>query len=155
MRRLLMTSLLAATFLPGAPPAPPSQRAEVLATLDRFQDALRDKDSVAMRAELHDQARFTLLRPPDAPAEVMVFDAAGFVTAIMDPAIPVLDEVMRNPQVNLDADLATAWAEYQVRIDGNVSHCGYNAFHLIRQQGAWKVLNVSDTARQQGCGAKW
>jgi hypothetical protein len=77
-----MTSLLAAAFLPGAPAAPPSQRAEVLATLDRFQDALRAKDSVAMLAELHDQARFTLLRPPDAPAELMVFDGASFVAAV-------------------------------------------------------------------------
>jgi hypothetical protein len=157
MRPVLVTSLLAAAFLPDAPPPPPppSQNAEVLATLERFQDALRAKDSVAMRAELHDLARFTLLRPPDVAAEVTVFDAPSFVAAVMAPDVPVLDEVMRNPQVSVDADLATVWVEYQVRINGSVSHCGYNAFHLVRQRGTWKVLNVSDTARQQGCGAKW
>jgi hypothetical protein len=25
----------------------------------------------------------------------------------------------------------------------------------VRVAGAWKILNVSDTFRQQGCGAAW
>jgi hypothetical protein len=57
--------------------------------------------------------------------------------------------------VQIDADLATVWAEYQVRIDGNVSHCGYDAFHLARLAGRWKIINVSDTFRREGCGAAW
>jgi hypothetical protein len=42
-----------------------------------------------------------------------------------------------------------------VRIDGNVSHCGYDAFHLARIGGKWKIINVSDTFRREGCGAAW
>ena len=155
MRRFTMNIVLAVAFLPRVLVAQHAETTAILATVDRFADALRAKDSVAMRAELHEQARFTLLRPPGGPVEVMVFDAGSFLAAVTAPATPVLDEVIRNPQVAVDADLATVWAEYQVRINGALSHCGYNAFHLVRQRGTWRILNVSDTARQEGCGAIW
>lgn len=36
-----------------------------------------------------------------------------------------------------------------------VSHCGYDAFHFVRKAGKWRILNVSDTFRQSGCGEAW
>ncbi len=55
----------------------------------------------------------------------------------------------------MDGPLATVWTEYQVVIEGKLSHCGTDAFHLVRRNGAWKILNVSDTFRREGCGEIW
>lgn len=129
---------------------------EVVGVLTSFFDAMRAKDSSSMAARLDSTSRFTLLRPaPAGGSRVAVLDAAGFIRAVTNPTGPAVDERIRNPVVQVDGDLATVWTEYQVVINGALSHCGFDAFHLARLGGEWKILNVSDTFRREGCGELW
>ena len=156
MRRSLALVLFGLALAPAAASAQRADTAAVLKVLDGFTAALRAKDSLGMRALLHEQARFTLLRPAQGGGvRVMILDAATFPRLTSDPKGPIYDEPIRNPKVTIDGDLATVWAEYQVRIEGKVSHCGYDAFDLVKSAGGWKILNVSDTFRREGCGAMW
>lgn len=133
-----------------------SDSAAVVGAIERFFDALRTKDTVVMRASVDSAARFTLLRPdPAGGVRVVVLSGDQFLRNASNPSSPPLDEPIRNARVLVDGDLASVWAEYQVRRDGQVSHCGYDAFHMVRRQGAWKLLNVSDTFRREGCGGTW
>lgn len=142
-----------------APLASTADSTAVVGVLTRMFDALRTKNAAALDAEVHPAARFTLIRPvPNQPADSVrpaVLTFAQFKQAALGPQSNGIDEPLRNILVTVDGPLATAWAEYQVRVNGAVSHCGYDAFHLIKQGGAWKVLNVADSFRQQGCGALW
>jgi len=147
--------LAAAPALSAQGPTPAAARAEVLATIDSFLVGLRTKDTAKMARYTDTLSRFTLLRPGPNGTRVMLLTPTQFITAVTRPNQPALDEPIRNPVVHIDGDLASVWAEYQVRIDGKVSHCGYDAFHLARLGGAWKILNVSDTFRREGCGAMW
>lgn len=141
---------------PSAAAAQSSDKEQVLATIAAFTEALRAKDTVGMAANLDDAARMTLLRPsPNGGVRVVTLAGKDFIRQTTGPNSPAIDEPIRNPVVQIDADLATVWAEYQVRIAGKVSHCGYDAFHLVRSGGKWKILNVSDTFRQTGCGEMW
>ena len=128
---------------------------EVLATIDTFLIGLRTKDTALMARQVDSLTRFTLLRPGRDGMRVMLLTPSQFMAAVTRPDQPALDEPIRNPVVHIDADLASVWAEYQVRIEGKVSHCGFDAFHLARLGGRWKVLNVSDTFRRTGCGDPW
>ncbi len=154
-----LSPLLLAAVCAAAPSSAAAQAADtaaVVATITRMFDALRTKDGATVRAVLDSAARFTLLRSsPEGGARVVVLTGEQFVTAVTNPQGAGLDEPIRNVEVRIDGDLAAVWAEYQVRIDGNVSHCGYDAFHLVRKGGEWKILNVSDSFRQQGCGPAW
>ncbi len=128
----------------------------VLSALNGMLTAMRERNADALRATFHPAARMTLLRPTqDGSTQVVVLTGAQFVDAAMNPQGPVLDEPIRNPRLQLDGDLATVWAEYQVRVEGKVSHCGFDAFQLVRTAGSWKILNVSDTFRRTGCGPIW
>lgn len=147
--------LAAAPALAAQAPASADVRGQVLATIDSFLVGLRTKDTAKMAKHTDTLSRFTLLRPGPAGTRVMLLTPAQFMAAVTRPDQPALDEPIRNPVVQIDGDLASVWAEYQVRIDGKVSHCGYDAFHLARLGGAWKILNVSDTFRREGCGAMW
>jgi hypothetical protein len=138
-----------------SPPARAQAEREVLAAIDTFLIGLRTKDTALMARQVDSLARFTLLRPGQAGTRVMLLTPAQFMAAVTRPDQPGLDEPIRNPVVQVDADLASVWAEYQVRIDGRVSHCGFDAFHLARLGGRWKILNVSDTFRRTGCGGAW
>jgi hypothetical protein len=130
----------------------------VVATLTGMFDALRVKDGAAVRSYLLPEARFTLLRPTPGAGDavrVVVMTGEQFAAATTGPGATGVDEPIRNITVTVDGPLATAWAEYQVRANGAVSHCGYDAIHLVRQGDAWKVLNISDSFRRDGCGAMW
>lgn len=135
--------------------APTAAHAEVLASIDSFLAGLRTKDTLLMARHVDTLARLTLLRPGPAGSRVVLLTAAQFVRTVSRPEQPALDEQIRNPVVHVDGDLASVWAEYQVRIDGKVSHCGFDAFQLARLGGQWKILNVSDTFGRTGCGDPW
>jgi len=139
-----------------APASAPADREHVLAAVDSLLQGMRAKSAPLMGRQLDSLARLTLVRPArGGGVRVAALTGQDFVRAATAPGQPPLDEPIRNPVVQLDADLATVWAEYQVRRDGRVTHCGYDAFHLVRRPGGWKILNVSDTYRTTGCGAAW
>jgi hypothetical protein len=157
MRPALLVLLLAVApaSVMAQSSAPPAEPAVVLATIDSFLTGLRTKDTALMARHVDSLARLTLLRPGANGSRVILLSAAQFMAAVSRPDQPALDEPIRNPVVQVDGDLASVWAEYQVRIDGKVSHCGFDAFHLARLAGTWKILNVSDTFRHTGCGEPW
>lgn len=140
----------------GARETTEQERAAVLASLQGFMDALRAKDTTAMNQYVDSLTRITLIRPTrEGGTRVVVLTAAQFIHAVTQPGQPAIDEPIRNPVVHVSGDLATIWAEYQVRHDTTVTHCGFDAFHLARRDGRWKLLNISDTYQQTGCGPAW
>jgi hypothetical protein len=143
----------------GSPVALSGQSADstaVMRTLDRMLVALRTKDADGLRATFHNDVRMTLLRPaPDGSTRVVVLTGEQFISIATNANGPALDEPVRNPRLSIDGDLATVWAEYQVRIAGAVSHCGYDAFQFVRAANEWKILSVADTFRRTGCGDMW
>ncbi|HEX8210321.1 MAG TPA: hypothetical protein VF584_09035 [Longimicrobium sp.] len=166
---LLLLPLLAACqpqTSPAPSPAPAAtagaretteqDRAAVLASIQSFMDALRTRDTTAMNLHVDSLTRLTLIRPTrDGGTRVMVMTGAQFIRAVTQPGQPGIDEPIRNPVVHVSGDLASVWAEYQVRRDTTVTHCGFDAFHLARRDGRWKLLNISDTYQQTGCGPAW
>jgi hypothetical protein len=133
-----------------------SAEAEVLATTKAFLSVLETRDVEAARSLITEETRLTLLRPTQdgTGSRVLTMTGEQFIAAVTRPGGNV-KEVIRNPRIEVDGDLATVWAEYQVLADGAVHHCGHDAFQLARKGGSWKVLNVSDTYSETGCGPAW
>lgn len=155
---VLATLAVCALLLTAARPAAAqaSDREQVLAAIDTFLVGLRTKDTAIMNRFVDSTTRMTLLRPAaGGGVRVVVMTGPQFITNVTAPTGPFLDEPIRNPVVQLDADLASVWAEYQVRINGAVSHCGYDALHLVRRNGRWMFLSIADTFRRTGCGEAW
>jgi hypothetical protein len=157
---LLAVAAAACSRAPATPTPTPlastADSAAVAGTLTRMFDALRTKDAATLRGILHADARFTLLRPaPDGSVRVNVITGDQFLQSTTGPNARGLDEPIRNIHVTVDGPLATAWAEYQVRVNGAVSHCGYDAFHLVKTAAGWQVLNTADSFRREGCGPLW
>lgn len=140
----------------GARETTEQERAAVLAAVQSFMDALRTRDTAALSQHVDSLTRITLLRPTrEGGTRVVVMTGAEFIRVATQPNQPGIDEPLRNPVVHVSGDLASVWAEYQVRRDTTVTHCGFDAFHLSRRDGRWKFLNVSDTFQATGCGPAW
>jgi len=60
-------------------------------------------------------------------------------------------EDMYTSDVKVDGDLASVWGRYVFFIDGKVSHCGIDAFHLVRTDGVWKIGGIASTIDGGGC----
>lgn len=151
-----VVAALVVSLTPAVAVSQASDSAGVMQTIETMLGAMRQRNAEGLRSIFHEQARMTLLRPaPGGGMRAMVLTGEQFITAATNPNGPILDEPIRNPVLQIHGDLATVWAEYQVRIDGKVSHCGYDAFQFVRVAGAWKVIAVADTFRREGCGPMW
>jgi hypothetical protein len=63
----------------------------------------------------------------------------------------MLDEKVFTPIVQIDGDLASVWTFYTLHIGEQFSHCGIDAFMLLRVAGQWKIVSLADTRRQENC----
>jgi hypothetical protein len=89
-------------------------------------------------------------RRPDGSWGLVTTPVEDFVATIgrIDRSI---DEPLFDVEVRIDGPLATVWAEYDVYVDGEFSHCGVDAFQLANLGDGWKILNIADTRRTEGC----
>ena len=140
---------LAALTLGAAPlgaQSPEHDRAYKVVT-DLF-DAMRARDTSAMRAAFVPNASMQSLS-----ADGVKFDSIeGWISGVgRARAGLVLDERLANPVVHVDGDLAAIWVDFWFFAGERFSHCGVNAFQLVRNGDAWRVFSIVDTRRTEGC----
>ncbi|HKK92409.1 MAG TPA: nuclear transport factor 2 family protein [Longimicrobiales bacterium] len=143
--------LLAATAIAAAPTSAQDAstsgdaRAEVLRVVTTLFDGMREKDEAKLRSVFHGDAR---LHTAGAAAEGTPIES--FIRSVVSgPA--ELDEVTFDEEVLVDGPLAVAWTPYNFFADGEFSHCGVNAFTLMRSDDGWKILQIVDTRVREGC----
>ncbi len=62
-----------------------------------------------------------------------------------------LKEDMYAPEVRVDGDVALVWGRYVFFVEGKISHCGLNAFHLVRTDAGWKIGGIASTIDPGAC----
>jgi hypothetical protein len=63
-----------------------------------------------------------------------------------------IEEVIHDPEVHIDHDLAVVWAPFNFFIDGKLDHCGRDLFSLNQKNGNWQIVALAATTRKD-CGA--
>ena len=75
-----------------------------------------------------------------------------FLTAIGTPHPQPWSEPVWDVKIQSDGSLAQVWAKYAFYVGDKLSHCGVDAFQLIRgKDGTWRIFFVADTRRREGC----
>ena len=151
-------ALLAATLALLTLPAPaPSQQPGASgadtpeAAVRGLFDAMRSADSAAARRFLHPDARLQRPVEEDGGQALSVAGVGGWLQSIGDAEPGQLDEEIWELEVRRDGRLATAWMQYAFYLDGDLHHCGVNAFQLVRLEDGWVAFSIADTSREQGC----
>ena len=148
----MLALALAPLVGPGSAPAQQAE-AEVVAVIRTFFDGMRNKDTVALRSALHADARLMSAGRDQAGNPVVRSDAMdGFIRTV-GTATRHFDEKIWDPEVRVDGNLATVWTWYAFYLDGTFSHCGVDAFQLARAADGWKIIQIADTRRTEGCPA--
>ena len=47
--------------------------------------------------------------------------------------------------------MASAWVPYSFYFDGRISHCGANTVELLKTAAGWRITQLSDSRRREGC----
>jgi len=123
-----------------------------LAVVKALFDGMRAHDSTAIRATLHPDARLLSTSEKDGRPTVEAEAIDDFLAAVAG-STQALDERIHDPEVRVDQGLASVWTAYDFYLDGTFSHCGVDAFQLARTADGWKIVQIMDTRRKEGCGA--
>lgn len=125
------------------------EEAAVRAVIDRLFDGMRSRDTTAMAATFAPGAQ---LYNTGRDGRISAEPASAFTRSVAGaPAGMVLDEVLHNVEVRIDGPLASAWMYYDFFAGENFSHCGYNAFQLLKGSEGWRIVAISDSRRRDGC----
>ena len=123
----------------------------VMKVIDLVFEAINTSDAVLMKKiALHDSMMYSVREQDDGHWSLRArptshdFDPANYgpekvTERYWDPTLLVTDHI------------AVFWAPYDFYIDGEFSHCGTDAFDLVKVDGDWKIGNSSWTVQKTGC----
>ncbi len=150
MRKSLVALLLLTLWTGRAQQAPEVSVEKAIAD---FFEAFHARDSVSMRKMVTSGILMqTLGKSASGSDSVITVPFGRFLRSITSiPDTMRVEERLRSVSVLVDGNLAQAWTPYEFYVNGKLSHCGANAFHLFREEGIWKILHIIDTRRREGC----
>lgn len=151
----LRHGLLVVGFLMPADPATaqqPDPRDDVLAVASTLFDAMRARDTAAVRSLFAPGARLVGLRTrADGSVVFQQLTVDQFVSFIGRDTRGEWLERAFHPEIRMSGTLATIWADYDFHLGGVFSHCGVDSLQLLRFEDGWKIVSLADTYVTTGC----
>ena len=124
---------------------------EVIDVVQRLFDAMRANDSAAARVLFEPGTRLQSVAMRQGALTVSEDSLGMFIRAIGTPRAQVYDERIANERVLIDGPYAVAWVDYTFYLGDQKSHCGIDAFQLVRRPSGWRIFGLTDTRRREGC----
>ncbi len=144
-----LSTLLCLAF--AAAPAATQEADSPAAVVDALFRAMKAGDADAMGALLHPDVRLVTTSMNDGAPVARVVAADRWLEGVR-ASTRELDERVHDVRVQEADGLASVWADYDLFVDGVHSHCGVDAFHLVRvEDGSWRIIEIADTRRTEGC----
>lgn len=141
---------LVALLFPAIAESQPDDEKTVLATVNRMFDGMRSADSGMVRSTFAPGARFASVDGRATPVAIKYDAIDGWLSGVATSARR-WDEQIYDVQVKVDGNIAHVWAPYTFYLDKAVRHCGINSLELLRDGAGWKITQLSDTRRREGC----
>ena len=144
-----MTCVLVAAIAIEAAPAA-AQTADEQAVLDvvnRMFEGMAARDTAAMSALFAPDARFAGV----GRNGISYTTAQEFMAAVAGATGPAWIERTYDHEIRIDGPLASVWTYYTLHLDDEFSHCGYDAFQMLKIGDEWKIVHLADSRRREGC----
>lgn len=133
-----------AVLLAAGPLAAQSEREAVLAVAQALFDAMETRDTAAYNRIVLPEVRYLAVLDLGGPATVQWTASAELLTTLSTTG-PTFREKMWDAEVRISGPLAAIWTPYDFHFGEQLSHCGVDAFHLVKVEGAWRIAQISYT----------
>lgn len=124
----------------------------VKAVVVQLFDAMQKHDSTMIRACFHPSARLQVIAENRKTGIVEITTQKSidnFVKSIGSlPVNSQIEERALNTEIRIDGQLSTAWTKYEFYRNGEISHCGIDAFQFYKTLEGWKILTLIYTVRK-------
>lgn len=133
-------------------PSVKAEAAAVLAPVNALFAAFEAGDAAAMLRSVYPDGRVTASGVRgDGASHLRQQSWAQFAERVKPDS--AFQERIADPVIEIDGDIAMVWGPFVVRVGGKVGNCGVDHFDLVRENGAWKVMNLTFSSRTTGCPA--
>ena len=149
--RILSLSFVVAAGLPRVATAQGSDREAILATVQKVFDAMRTRDTALLSQAFDSTARLVGVSSRGTPSVSLTAPSQFGAAIARAPAGDVWNERIYDPEVRVDGNVAQVWAYYTFHRNTAFSHCGVDAFMLVKVGSAWKITQLADSRRTEGC----
>ncbi len=139
----------------GVAPAAGQEDAEkdaVLAVVQKFFDTMTAKDAAGAREILIIDGQFSSVADGANGPRVRTSPLATYIERLSS-GTRLQEERMWDPVVMIHQRLAMVWTPYDFHVDGELTHCGIDAFSLIKTDAGWKIAAAAYTVEPMGCRA--
>lgn len=151
MKYLALFTILSFTILVSK--AQDNEKAAVEQVIVKLFEGMYTSDSAQARTLFVPHVKMATIAT-DAQGNSVAKDGGSlqdFLAAIGTKRPEKLSEEIWNIKVNIDGGLAQAWCDYAFYVGKKFSHCGADAFHLVKENGQWKIFQLADTRRRNNC----
>lgn len=125
---------------------------EIMMVVNNVFEAMRTSDSTLLKScFVEDPVTFTIFRNKEGETKFNRDDFQRFIDGVGRPKEKIWNEPIWNEKIEIDDDLASVWVDYAFYLDDQFSHCGVDAFNLVRLDGVWKIYHLADTRRRTDC----
>lgn len=152
MKKCYLLLLMLAASLTGF--AQTTEEQAVTEVINRLFTAMQKNDTVMFKSVFGTDVTMATVSVNKEGKQVLQRSAgiSDFVKAIAKPNPKgVLNEEIWNVKVQIDGAFAQAWCDYAFYVGSTFSHCGVDAFQLIKTEAGWKIFHLADTRKKTGC----
>ncbi len=128
----------------------PAERDEVVATIQKFFDAMAAHDNDTLARLMMPEGRLFSTNDSRAAPAVRVRTHEQFIAELRQNRQKILERIW-NPEVRVQGGIATLWANYDFHLEGKFSHCGIDAFELVKTEQGWKIAGGVFTIERKDC----
>ncbi|WP_338872701.1 nuclear transport factor 2 family protein [Spirosoma sp. SC4-14] len=125
--------------------------AAVKNTVNQLFEGMQTVDSTMLKTLFTPTARLQTVVNKQGDISVRDEAISVFISSIGKAKAGTLDERLAGMDIKIDGELATAWTPYVFYFQDKKSHCGVNAFTLVKLNGSWKIQTIIDTRRRENC----
>lgn len=151
MARLLLLALAGVTAAPLAAQSPvPAVRDSIMVPIRAMFRGMYAHDSALVRSAFVPGAQFS--RPP-RPGQPHAYTSVDQFVAAVGRAGEPWDEQIYDIKIQEDAGMASVWTFFRFSLGAKFSHCGVNAFLVVRTGEGWKISGLADSHRTTECAA--
>ncbi len=124
------------------------------AVADKLFEAMRVKNASSIQSLFLENGQLTALDKPrsgEGFSTTRNFSGAAFAKMISEAKGDEFLEKMPEKEVRIYGNSAIVNGRYTFHIGDKFSHCGMNAFHLLKTENGWRIANASSTLESNSC----
>jgi Putative lumazine-binding len=146
----LMFMAIAAPAVAQTAPVKEDDKAAVIAAVQKFFDTMASRDVEGARSVLMADGKLFAVRDQNGQPTARGGSMQDYLDGL-GKRKQEYRERMWSPEVRIHGPIAALWTPYDFWVDGKFSHCGIDAFDLIKTPDGWKISGGVYTVERTGC----